>query len=362
MNKDQVQTQKMALVQQEIMVSTFIDFTGGIHLQGNGTANATPNSTGIAFGSGIVSVGANSISLGNTSTASGSSCISLGTGASTSGTQATSIGINTSTAADNDISFGSNAQCVGSGGSGSRIACGVNVVCGSASQSFCISIGAGSTATMTGSMALGRLASATFANSTALGINATTTTTNQTVIGGSSNTQVLCNVGTGGLLESTGYVVSFIQVRAGIQPTTTQTINSGLSATAIAFGTITYASDYGTPSIASVASQLQIRANRTMVGMLSLHFVFSGGNPLANATLTVRIVKSTNGVVTTVTQQTVSILTTSSTYIVSVPFIDFNATVPSPSVFYAADMDNPAAIGRALVIQTASHFNGNFIN
>lgn len=352
----------MALVQQEIIVSTFIDFTGGIHLQGNGTTNATPASSAITFGSGTTGTGANSVSLGNTSVASGSSCISIGTGATTSGTQATSIGINTSCGSDNDISFGSNAQCVGSGGSGSRIACGVNVVCGAASQSFCISIGSASTATQTGSMALGRLASATHTNSTALGINSATSAANQTVIAGSGNTQVLCNVGTTGLLESTGFVVAFNQVRAGIQPTTTQTINSGLSATAVAFGTVTYASDYGSPSITSVASQLQTRANRTMVGMLSIHFIFSGGNPVSNGTIIVRIIKSTNGVLSTITQQTVSILTNSATYIVSVPFIDFNQVTPSPNVFYSVDMDNPALLGRALVIQTASHFNGNFIN
>lgn len=352
----------MALVQQEIMVSTFIDFTGGIHLQGNGTTNSSPASTAITFGSGTTGTGANSVSIGNTTTASGPSCISIGNGATTSGTQSTSLGTLATTGSDNDLSIGSNATCSGSGGSGSRIAIGVNTIAGAASQSFSICIGSASTATQSGSLALGRLASSTHTNSTALGINATTTAANQTVIAGSSNTQVLCNVGTTGLLESTGFVVAFNQVRAGIQPTTTQTINSGLSATAVAFGTVTYASDYGSPSITSVASQLQTRANRTMVGMLSIHFIFSGGNPVSNGTIIVRIIKSTNGVPSTITQQTVSILTNSATYIVSVPFIDFNQVTPSPNVFYSVDMDNPALLGRALVIQTASHFNGNFIN
>lgn len=352
----------MALVQQEIIVSTFIDFTGGINLQGSGSTNATPASTAITFGSGTTGTGANSVSLGNTSVANGPSCVSIGNGASASGTQSTALGTLSVAFNDNDISIGSNATTVGSGGFGSRIGIGVNVVCGSASQSFSICIGAGSTATMTGSMALGRLASATHTNSTALGINSATSAANQTVIAGSGNTQVLTTVGTTGLLESTGFVVAFNQVRAGIQPTTTQTINSGLSATAVAFGTVTYASDYGSPSITSVASQLQTRANRTMVGMLSIHFIFSGGNPVSNGTIIVRIIKSTNGVLSTITQQTVSILTNSATYIVSVPFIDFNQVTPSPNVFYSVDMDNPALLGRALVIQTASHFNGNFIN
>lgn len=352
----------MALVQQEIMVSTFIDFTGGIHLQGNGTTNSSPASTAITFGSGTTGTGANSVSIGNTTTASGPSCISIGNGATTSGTQSTSLGTLATTGSDNDLSIGSNATCSGSGGSGSRIAIGVNTIAGAASQSFSICIGSASTATQSGSLALGRLASSTHTNSTALGINATTTAANQTVIGGSSNTQVLATVGTTGLLESTGFVVAFNQVRASIAPSATQNIASGASFTGILMATVVYASDYGSPSITSVASQIQTRANRNMAGYFVLAITFLAGAPVANSAVTVRIQKNTNGVINTITASTITVTTAIASYFISIPFMDYNQTAVTTGIFYFCECDNNAAIGRVAQVQTSSHFTASMTN
>lgn len=353
----------MSLVQQEIDITSFLTFpSGGIHIQGNGTANTTPAGTAITLGSGTTGTGANSISVGNGTTSSGSKCIIVGDSSSATGTQGTCLGISCSAGGDNDLCLGSNAQCAGSGGSGSRIAIGVNTIAGAASQSFCICIGSQSTATTTGALALGRLASATHTNATALGINATTTSASQVMLGGTGNQQVYATVGNSGFLESSGYVIGNNQVRASIRPTAAQGIPSGSGMVTISFGTVTYASDYGSPSITSTPNQLQTRLNRNMDGYLSVEFNFSGGNPLASGNLTIRIRKSTNGVLSTITQQSVPIFSTESGYIVSVPFQDFNGTAPAANIFYFCEMDNPAIFGRLYNIQTSSHFTGSFIN
>lgn len=353
----------MSLVQQEVDITSFLTFpSGGINIQGNGTNNATPSGTAITLGSGTTGTGANSISVGNTTTSSGSACTVVGNNSLASGTQGTCLGISCSAAGDNDICIGSNAQCVGVGGSGSRIAAGVNSIAGAASQSFCICIGSQSTATVTGSMALGRLASATHSNATALGINATTTAASQVMLGGTGNQQVYAFVGNSGLMESSGYVVSNNQVRASIQPTAAQGVPSGSGMVTISFGTVTYSSDYGSPLITAVANHLQTRLNRNMEGYLSLHFIFSGGNPATSGVVTIRIRKSLNGVLSTITQQTVVILATVSEYLVSVPFQDFNGSTPAPNIYYFCEVDNPGIFGRLFNIQTASHFTGSFIN
>jgi hypothetical protein len=235
-------------------------------------------------------------------------------------------------------------------------------VAGAASQSFSICIGSASTATQSGSLAIGRLASSTHTNSTALGINATTTTTNQTVIGGSSNTQVLATVGTTGLLESTGYVVSFNQVRASIAPSTTQNIASGASFTGILMATVVYASDYGSPSITSVASQIQTRANRNMAGYFVLSITFLAGAPVANSAITVRIQKNTNGVINSITASTITVTTAIASYFISIPFMDYNQTAVTTGIFYFCECDNNAAIGRTMQVQTATHFTAAMTN
>lgn len=353
----------MALFQQEVSLSRFLIFkAGGINIQGNGTTNSTPAATAITLGSGTNASGGNSVSLGNGTVASGNSCISIGNNSSNTGTQGIGLGISTSTAGDNDFAACSNSQCVGTGGSGSRIGIGVNVVCGAASQSFCISIGAGSTATVTGAMALGRLASATHSNATAIGINATTVSSSQIMLGGTGNQHVYSTVGNSGLMESSGYVVGNNQVRASIQPSGVQGIPSGSGMTTISFGSVAYASDYGSPLITSTPNQLQTRLNRNMDGYLSLHFIFSGGNPLANGVVTIRIRKSQNGSLSTITQQSVVILSTVAEYIVSVPFQDFNGASVISNIFYFAECDNNAIFGRLYNIQTASHFTASFIN
>ena len=358
-----------------------------------------------------------SIAIGSISSSTANSSIAIGRAATVSSTQSIGIGISTIPSGSNDICLGPNAITPGTGGAGGRISIGSSTTAGAASVPFSLAIGANASAAGSAAIAIGRLATATplqsisigiststagnndiafgsqavttnaarsarisigvncavsgdqatglgtnvtvtHNNSTAIGRNAATTADNQIMIGNNASgttNQVYHDVGTAGLMESSGYCVTFNQVRASIQPTAGQVIASGAGFTIINMATVNYSSDYGTPSIASVASQIQTRANRSMVGALTVNMTFAG-LPVAAGHLQCRIQKNTNGVINTMASTDFYVTGGMTTYSFTIPFVDYNATTPAPNVYYYCDINNPAAFARNMTINTATHF------
>lgn len=289
-----------------------------------------------------------SIAVGANAVAANSSTISIGrlAGSVASALQSVNIGISTSSAGNNDINIGSNASTTNSARS-ARVNIGVNAT---TSGDNAVAIGPNTTVTHNGSSVLGRNATSTADNQVTLGNNAV----------GACNA-VLADVGTTGNLQSTGYLITFNQVRGSISAGGAQVIATGAGFTVIGFPTVDYASDYGSPAITSVASQLQTRANRCMIGFLNLTIAFAAG-PAVNGFFNVRINKNTNGVVTTVASHSVFVLAAVTDYNISIPFSNFNATTPAPNVFYYCDADNPAGFAQNYTVANSTHFVGQMTN
>lgn len=304
-----------------------------------------------------------SIALGSLASSTATSSIAIGRAATATGLNSVSIGSTTTSLASADVAIGQNCAATGAGAH-SRISIGQDCIAGAAGQFYSIAVGSQSNSTSTNTIAIGRLTSATHTNSVALGVSAATTATNQIMLGNNATgglTQIYGSVGANGRMESAGYLVSFNQVRAAIRPTAGQAIVSGAGATVIDMATVTYTSDYGTPAITSVASQLQTRANRCMTGFLNMIIVFNAP-PAANGFITTRIMKNTNGVNTIMAVHSYYVLAGLLGYSVSIPFSDYNAATPAPNVYYFCDTDNPALFGQIYTVQTTTHFVGQMTN
>jgi len=352
-----------------------------------GNTASSSNSNSISVGSGSISVGPRDLAIGSSASTVGTAgsaqerisigansvsgagsinySIALGSSASSVGLGSISVGRLASTLQSNDISVGISSQCVGAGSAHSRIAIGASATAGSLNSIYSTAIGSQANCSSSGGIAFGRLSSCTHQNSSCFGISSTSTANNQIMLGNNATggcVQVYSNVGTTGLMESAGYIVSFNQVRGSLSPSATQNIASGSGATPITMATVNFASDYGSPAITSVASRLQTRANRSMSGYFSLQFLFTAP-PVASGYLTVRIMKNTNGASSVVSPGQVYVVAgLTGTYSINIPFLDFNAVVPSPNTDYFCDVDNPVGFGVILQVQTSSHFVGNMIN
>lgn len=371
------------------------------------------NSFGIACGSGAVSAATSGIALGRLANVASGATNSIG------------LGLSATPAGTNDVSLGPNSSCPGTGGSGGRVSLGSSSLAGAASVPFSIAIGANSTSTGSSSIAVGRLATASALqsyafgfstsavgnndfvassganttnsgfsarivigvnatssadqtcqigantivshnNSAAFGRNAQSTSSGQIMLGNNATggtSQVYCSVGTTGTLWTEGFLVSNNQVRASISPSVTQNIASGSAFTLINQATVTYASDIpgASPAITSVASRLQTRQNRTMSGFFSFQGTFTTP-PVANGYVTIRIMKGTNGVPSTMAAEDFFVLAGRTGISVNIPFTDFTAGVPAPNIEYYCDCDNNAVFGAILQVQTSTHFVANMIN
>lgn len=364
-----------------------------------------------------------SIAIGSIASSTANSSIAIGRASTVSSTQSIGIGISTIPSGSNDICLGSNAVTPGTGGPGGRIAIGSSSTAGAASVPFSLAIGANASAAGSAAIAIGRLATATplqsisigiststagnndiafgsqalttnaarsariaigvncavsgdqatglgtnvtvtHNNSTAIGRNAATTADNQIMIGnnatGTTN-QVFMDVGTAGLMQSSGYCVTFNQVRASISPAVGQVVPSGTVAVAVTMATVNYASDYGTPAITSVASVFQTRANRCITGFTTLVISFAAP-VVANGYFRINIGKNTNGALTNMSAHNCFVLAGTGSITQTVAFSDFNQVAPAPNVFYYVEVSNPAVFGVDYTIQTGSRFVAQFTN
>jgi len=285
-------------------------------------------------------------------TAGGSYDVAIGIASVTSGTGTNSrvaLGRNALAAASNsDIAIGFQAATAGSGGA-SRIAIGAGSTAGAASVVFASAFGVNSSVTHDRSTGIGYFATSVQQNEIVLGNNSS----------GSTN-QVRCDVGTGGMLLSSGFVKSIALVRGELAVAGTQVLVGTQPATTVLFPLPNiYEEDHESPTICSVANQLQIRTNYSCMVCVNLELVFSGG-AVADTTFTMRIRRFISPTTDTICKTTHTVFagatgaSLSSSYIVYVP--------SGPNGFAFIDVDNPASLGRNTTISAGSKLTGTYFN
>lgn len=219
-----------------------------------------------------------------------------------------------------------------------------------------MAIGPAATVSQNNSTAVGHSAVAAFANSSAFGYFAATTKSNQIVIGNNfdgSCSEVLTDVGAGGVTQTTGFFRAGYNVQSTIGTPGGQAISPGGFVT-VTFPTSVYFADYGTPAINFVANSMFVRAGYGIVGTASLQFT---SPPVgANETFVARIAVY-DGSTTYYLSQSVIAFIGSLSISCNIPFY---LTPLNVTRSISVEINNPAA--DSITSTSACVFNGCYTN